>query len=237
MNKITIEKDLFSKIDEKLLDEFISNGVFYGRKKTVTHPKMKEYLLPLVYNIEIFNLEKTKEALDKAVDFLKSLILQNEKILFVGIKPATSEPIKQMAEKLNQPYLTYKWPGGFLTNFITIKSRIDFLNFLEKKIQSGEIEKYPIKDQIRMKREYEKLIKMYQGVRNLERIPTALFTIDVRFKNHKTAVREAKMLKIPIVAICGSDNDPEGIEVVIPANDKAPRSIQFLVNYLLSKLI
>lgn len=233
---VKIEKEIFQEIEEDILDKFIEAGVFYCRKKKLTHPKMRQYLISLGGELEVFNLKKTKEALDKAVDFLKSLILQNEKILFVGIKPTTGKPIEELAKKINQPFLNFRWPGGFLTNFTTIRSRIDFLIFLEKKIHSEEIEKYPIQEQIRMRKEYEKLIKMYQGVRDLEELPAAIFTIDVRFKSHQTVVKEANILKIPVVAICGSDNNPEGVEIVIPANDKAPKSIQFLLNYIFEKL-
>lgn len=224
---------LAQNIDQELLQKFIEAGVFYGRKKTLTSPKMKEYLinLPTLGNIEIFNLDKTKELLDRAAQFMSKLIKEGEKILFVGTKPAANY-VKEVANFLGQYWITFRWPGGFLTNFVTIKSRIDFLKSLEEKIKSGEIEKYPPKEKIAMQREYEKLIKMYEGVKDMERLPGAIFIVDLSFKNHKTAHREALKMKIPIIAICGSDNDPEGVEYIIPANDKAPRSIKFLLDYL-----
>lgn len=232
------ESQLSQNIDSELLKRFVEAGVFYGRKKSLTNPKMKPYLIDLPqFNIEIFNLDLTKKALDEAVDYLKQILNENKTILFVGTKPAVSESIKEIATTLNQPYIVFRWPGGFLTNFVTIKARIDFMKNLENKILSGEIEKYPLKEKLRMKREYEKLIKLYEGVRHIEKIPDCLFIVDLRFKNHQTAYHEALRMKIPLIAICGSDNNPEGVTIVIPANDKAPRSVKFLINYLKERLI
>jgi len=221
----------------KLIEEMMKAGCQYGRAKRFTHSSMKPFLIKNKRaNIEYFNLEKTIEAIEKVAEFLKKALNENKIILFVGAKPAAEEPIKNIAEAFNMPYLNYKWVGGFLTNFETIKNRIAYFKELLEKEKNGEIENYPPKDKQRIMKELEKMKKIYSGVINLANLPDILFIVDLAYKSHKTALSEALKKNIPVCALAGSDNDVSKIEYFIPANDKAPSSIKFIINYLIEKI-
>ncbi len=221
--------------EKKLEEELKSAGCHYGRAKRFTHSSMKQFLLKKnKSNIEFFNLTKTIEGLNQAINFLAELLKGGKIILFVGAKPACEKSIRKIAQEFNMPYVDYKWLGGFLTNFGTIKTRIEYFKELLRKEESGEIENYPPKEKNRIMRELEKMKKIYTGVIHLERLPDALFIVDLNYPSHQTAKAEANKKEIPIVAICGSDNNINGVKVVIPANDKAPSSIDYLINYLIA---
>jgi len=221
----------------KIIEEMMKAGCQYGRAKRFTHPSMRPFLIKSKKsNIEFFNLEKTLECINKVSNFLKKALSDNKIILFVGAKPAAEEAIKIIANEFNMPYLNYKWVGGFITNFETIKTRIAYFKELLEKEKSGEIENYPPKDRQRLIRELEKMKKIYSGVINLETIPDILFIVDLAHKSHKIALSEALKKNLPVCAITGSDNDISKIEYFIPANDKAPSSIRFIINYLIEKI-
>lgn len=227
-----------TEIKEKKLEEELKiYGCHYGRAKRFTHSSMKKFLIKKnKSNLEFFNLVKTIEGLNQAVNFLAEL-LQNQKIiLFVGAKPASEKAIRKIAQEFNMPYIDYKWLGGFLTNFGTIKTRIEYFKDLLGKENTGEIENYPPKERNRVLRDLVKMKKIYTGVMNLEKLPDALFIVDLNYPSHQTAKAEAIKKGIPIVAICGSDNDINNVTVVIPANDKAPSSINYLVDYIINKI-
>jgi len=222
---------------EDIIKEFLANGCHYGRAKRFTHPSMRIFLVKNnKKNIEIFDINKTIEKLNEAGNYLANAIKEKKTILFVGAKPAAEKPIQKIGEELGMPYMVYKWVGGFLTNFDTIKTRLIYLKELLEKEASGELENYPPQDRQRILRELDKMKKIYGGAINLENLPDIIFIVDLNFKSHRTAVREALKKEIPIVAICGSDNNVERVKIVIPANDKAPRSISFLIDYLINKI-
>jgi len=225
-------------INKKLEEELKIHGCHYGRAKRFTHGSMKKYLLKSEKrgNIEFFNLNKTIEGLNAAANFLTELIKEQKIILFLGAKPAAEKAIEKIAKEFNMPYMSYKWVGGFLTNFETIKIRLEYFKSLLQKEESGEINDYPPADKRRILRELDKMKKVYTGVKDLEKIPDAIFIVDLKYPAHITAKREAIKLNIPIIAICGSDNDISDVTVVIPANDKAPSSINFLIDYLITKI-
>ncbi|MER3570184.1 MAG: 30S ribosomal protein S2 [Patescibacteria group bacterium] len=230
---------LTSKIkteEELILEEMMKNGVHYGRAKRYTHPSMRPYLIKSLKNIEIFNLKITYQKLKETVNVLKDFLNNNKKILFVGTTPASLQKIQEIAVQFNQPYINYKWIGGFLTNFSTIQARLLYFKDLLKKEESGELKEYLPKERSRLEKELNKMKMLYSGVVNLENLPDALFIVNLAYPSHLTAKREALKLKIPIIAIAGSDNDLTGVDYFIPANDKAPKSIAFLVDYLIQKL-
>lgn len=230
---------LTSKIkteEELILEEMMKNGVHYGRAKRYTHPSMRPYLIKSLKNIEIFNLKITYQKLKETVNVLKDFLNNNKKILFVGTTPASLQKIQEIAVQFNQPYINYKWIGGFLTNFSTIQARLLYFKDLLKKEESGELKEYFPKERSRLEKELNKMKMLYSGVVNLENLPDALFIVNLAYPSHLTAKREALKLKIPIIAIAGSDNDLTGVDYFIPANDKAPKSIAFLVDYLIQKL-
>lgn len=224
--------------EKKLEEELKSAGCHYGRAKRFTHPSMKKYLLKFERrgNIEFFNLNKTIEGLNAAANFMAELIKTDKIILFVGAKPSAEKAIEKIANEFNMPYMNYKWVGGFLTNFETIKIRLEYLKSLIQKEESGEIDDYPPVEKKRILRELDKMKKIYFGVKDLSRLPDALFIVDLRYPAHETAKKEALKKNIPIIAICGSDNNSNDVTVVIPANDKAPSSINLLIDLLIERI-
>jgi len=236
-NKNEIAEEYAGILDtemKNLLEKMLESGVHYGRKKTVTHPKMKPFMLKTKKDIEVFNLLRTKEGLERMVDFMQKLLQEKKTILFVGTRPGSKEPIKILAQELSQPYVTERWLGGILTNFKTIKERLNYFKELKGKKETGEFAKYPIKDRQEFEKDLIRLEKEMGGIIGLERLPHALFVVDL--PTHKTAVREARKLGIPIMAVCGSDNNPEEADICIPANDKASASVALLLDYLRGKL-
>lgn len=223
--------------EKKLEEELKSAGCHYGRAKRFSHSSMRQFLLKKnKSNIEFFNLYKTIEGLDQAINFLIDFIKGQRIILFVGAKPAAEKAIRKIAQEFNMPYVDYKWLGGFLTNFETIRTRIEYFKELLRKEENGEIDNYPPKEKNRIIRELEKMKKIYTGLVNLEKLPDALFIVDLNYPPHQTAKTEAIKKEIPIIAICGSDNNVNNVKVVIPANDKAPSSINYLIDYLISRV-
>jgi len=223
--------------EKKLEEELKKAGCHYGRAKRFTHPSMKNFLIKTSKgNLEFFNLSKTIEHLNQAANFIAQLLKENKIILFVGAKPAAEKAIERIATEFNMPYMNYKWVGGFLTNFETIRTRIEYLKSLLEKEKSGEINEYPPKERNKILKELEKMKKIYLGVINLENLPDAIFIVDLKYTSHVTAKKEALKKNIPIISINGSDNDINGVKIAIPANDKAPSSINFLVELLINKI-
>lgn len=232
-----VQASIKAKIEnETVFEEMQKAGVHYGRAKRYTHPTMRPFLLKSLYNIEIFNLQFTLQKMNEVATVLTDFFRANKKILFVGVTPAASSRLTQFALTFNQPYLTYKWVGGFLTNFSTTLSRLTYFRELLKKEESKELEEYPPKERAKIERELNKLKNIYSGVINLENLPDALFIVNLAYPSHQTAKREALKLKIPLIALAGSDNDLTGVEFFIPGNDKAPRSIAFIMDYLEEKI-
>lgn len=232
-----VQTPIKSKIEnEMVFEEMQKAGVHYGRAKRYTHPSMKPFLIKSLHNIEIFNLNLTWQKMNEVASALADFLKADKKILFVGVTPAASSSLTQFALKFNQPYMTYKWVGGFLTNFSTTLSRLVYFRDLLKKEETKELEEYPPKERAKLERELNKLKNIYSGVINLEKLPDALFIVNLAYPSHQTAKREALKLKIPIFALAGSDNDISGVDYVIPGNDKAPKSIAFIINYLEEKI-
>ncbi len=231
-NEQTIIKEM-----EDIFKEMMKAGVHYGRAKRFTHPSMKPFLLKSNRNIEpidFFNLKITLEKLQTVGEYLKNALKENKRILFVGVTPASQAKIQELGEKLNQPYVNYKWVGGLLTNFQTIKARLVYFKDLLEKEKSGELKNYPPAERARIERELEKLKNLYSGIVNLDSLPDLVFIVNLAFNQHKTALRECLKMKIPIIALAGSDNDVSRVNLFIPGNDKAPRSIAWILDYLLS---
>ncbi|MER3407058.1 MAG: 30S ribosomal protein S2, partial [Patescibacteria group bacterium] len=181
---------LTSKIkteEELILEEMMKNGVHYGRAKRYTHPSMRPYLIKSLKNIEIFNLKITYQKLKETVNVLKDFLNNNKKILFVGTTPASLQKIQEIAVQFNQPYINYKWIGGFLTNFSTIQARLLYFKDLLKKEESGELKEYLPKERSRLEKELNKMKMLYSGVVNLENLPDALFIVNLAYPSHLTA--------------------------------------------------
>lgn len=212
---------------EKDLDELFKVGAHFGFGKSRRHPSVAPFIFGSKNKVDIFDLEKTQEKLSKACEFVAQLAENKATILFVGGKNEAQSIVKEVAEKISQPYVAGRWIGGTLTNFTEVRKRVDMMLDLLSQKEKGELIKYTKKERLLIDRKIEKLQKMFWGVKDMTALPKALFIVDPRFE--ETALREAKGLNIPVVALCGSDNDIAGINHIIPANDSNVASIRFFV--------
>ncbi|OGY99401.1 MAG: 30S ribosomal protein S2 [Candidatus Liptonbacteria bacterium RIFCSPLOWO2_01_FULL_52_25] len=210
--------------------EMIEAGVFYGRKKSSTNPKMRPCVLMNRGGIEIINLAKTSEELERATAFLKERIKNGAQMLFVATQPAAEEGVKKLAERFQVPYVTNRWAGGTITNFKIISKRIEYLKKLRSDFASGALQKYTKKERLGLEDEMNHLKELFGGIELLMKEPDILITIDANL--HMTAVREANRANIPVVALSNVDSDPDLINYLVPGNDNGRRSI----NWFLEKI-
>lgn len=215
-----------TKTDPKL-EELFKVGAHFGFSKSRRHPSTSAFIFGSKNRVDIFDLEKTQSALDKALEFVASLAAQNATLLMIGGKSEAQEIIKEVAEKIDAPYVASRWIGGTLTNFPEIRKRIDTMLSLLSQKEKGELAKYTKKERLLIDRKIEKLQKMFGGIKNLNALPKALFIVDPRYE--ETALDEAKNLGIPVIALCGSDNDLSKIDFPIPGNDSNMGSIRLFV--------
>ncbi|MCL4403941.1 30S ribosomal protein S2 [Patescibacteria group bacterium] len=214
-------------LTEEQIAEIAKTGLFYGHKKTVTHPKMKPFLGGRRNEIEIIDPEQTMKSLGKAIEFIKGVVSQGGLVLWVGTKPAAKAAVKGIADELKAPYVTFRWLGGILTNFKVISARLNYFLDLKAKQAKGELSKYTKKEQLEFAKEVQKMTRIFDGLAPLTRLPAALFIVDA--KEHETAVREARRLKIPVVAVIDSNDDPTLVDHPIFGNDHAKASIEWIV--------
>lgn len=217
-------------IDPALLEEIIKAGVLYGRKKNKTNPRMKRYIFTRRGNFEIIDIAQTLELIDKASKFLEGVVKKGEAILIIGTTPASKELVAAFGKKFNYPSVTERWLGGTLTNFKTISQRLQYYLKLKADMEAGRLEKYTKKERIAFAKEIERLKKLFTGLESLTKLPAAVIIVGAT--SHETALREARRLKIPVVALISSDADPDLIDYPIPSNDRARSSI----NWILQKL-
>ena len=212
---------------KNVLNELLENSVHFGHRTHKWDPRMKKYLYGEKNGIHIFNLEKTAELLAKALDFTGKLVSEGRSILFVATKPQAIKLIEATAKECGMFYVVSRWIPGFLTNFSTIKARIKYLRDLKDQQESGEFEKYTKKEASKLKKVIDKLELSLGGVEAMTKLPDAVFLVDV--VRDKIVAKEAKRLKIPVIAIADSNANPELVNYVIPANDDAVKSITYLV--------
>ena len=209
------------------IKQLLEAGVHFGHQTRRWNPKMMPYIFTERNGIHIINLEKTLTALNTAREFLKQVALQGGSILLVGTKKQAQEVIKQSAEATDMPYVNERWLGGMLTNFETIRKSIHRLEQIETMEREGTYQFLTKKEASQIKKEGEKLNKVLAGIRKIKRLPSALFIIDP--VKEEIAVREARKLKIPIVALIDTNCDPDLINYSIPGNDDAIRSVKLIV--------
>lgn len=202
----------------------LESGVHFGHQTNRWNPKMKPYIFGARNGIYIVDLQQTVQLFDVAYDFVVETVASGKKLLFVGTKRQAQESIKSEAERSGMPYVNQRWLGGMLTNFSTIKKSIDRLNKLDEMFESERVQAFPKKEIMKLQKEREKLQKVLGGIRSMERLPGAVFIIDP--KRELIAVREARRLSIPIVAITDTNCDPDDIDYIIPGNDDAIRAIK-----------
>lgn len=210
------------------LDELFKHGAHFGFEKSRRHPSANKFIFGSKNRVDIFDLEKTSEALAKATAFVASLAAVKSTILFVGGKSEAREAISQAAQSLGMPYVASRWIGGTLTNFTQIRKRVDTMLDLQSQKEKGELAKYTKKERLLIDRDIERLQKMFGGISGMTSLPKAIFIVDPRFEN--IALEEAKSLNIPVIALCGSDNDFAQVNFAIPGNDSNKASIAFFAN-------
>lgn len=210
------------------MKQLLETGVHFGHRTRRWNPKMARYIYTERNGVHIIDLQQTVKALEHAYALVRDTVAQGNKVLFVGTKRQAQESIRQEATRCTMPYVNQRWLGGTLTNWRTIKQRIDHMKDLEARRDTGEFELLTKKEALMLNREIDKLNARLGGVKDMERLPGAVFIIDVR--NELTAVKEADRLKIPIVAVVDTNCDPDLIDHVIPANDDAIRAIRLLTS-------
>lgn len=204
--------------------QMLEAGVHFGHQTRYWSPKMAQYIYGERNNIHIFNLESSLPALNDAANFLGKIASKNGRVLFVGTKRAARDAIKDSAMECNMPYVNRRWSGGMMTNFKTVKVSVKRLLEIEAMQADGGFDRLSKKEALGLTREYEKLEKNMGGIKHMERLPDALFIVDVG--HERIAVAEANKLGIPVVAVVDSNNTPDGVDYVIPGNDDAIRAIQ-----------
>ena len=204
--------------------QMLEAGVHFGHQTRYWNPKMSPYIFGARNKIHIINLEKSLPMYQEALKYVRQLTANKGQILFVGTKRQAREIVKEEAQRAGAPYVDYRWLGGMLTNFKTVKGSIKRLKDMDAMIADGSMERLSKKEQLLNGREREKLERSLGGIKDMGGVPDALFIIDVGF--HKIAVTEAKTLGIPIVGVVDSNNSLDGVDYVIPGNDDSTRAIR-----------
>ena len=212
------------------IKQLLEAGVHFGHKTSRWHPKMAPYIHSKRQDSHIIDLTKTVEGLDKALPFLTSVAASGKQVLFVGTKKQAKDAVKAIAEKYNQPYVTERWIGGMLTNVATVNQQIKKLKDLEKRMESGDLEKRYSKLEVqRFAEEIEELNMKYGGIKNLNGRPGAFVVVDVIVDDN--AVKEAQVLGVPVVGVVDTNADPTQITYPVPGNDDAVKGTQLLLDY------
>ena len=216
------------------LMEMLKAGVHFGHKKSLWNPKMRQYIFATRNNIHILDLEKTRKKLVEALEYAKTAAGSGGIILFVGTKRQAKDAIKKAAESCGMPYVVTRWLGGTFTNFRTIQKTIKKLDRFEKMVESGEITKYTKKEQLMVKREIEKMKQFFSGIKDMKKLPEAIFVSDVKYDH--IPVEEARQSKVKVIGLVDTNADPSSIDYVIPSNDDAIKVIQFMASALASAI-
>lgn len=216
-----------STLGEDVVKMMVQKGILFGHKKSKTHPKMREHIAGNRNEIELFSPESVWESLASALAFCREKAKEGALVLFVGTTPPAQSVIESTAKELGSPYVTTRWLGGTLTNFSIIRKRVKHYEDLMEKRERGEFERYTKKERHDFEEEIGKLSKTFEGLRSLNRTPDIVFVVDT--EEHKTAVREANRLNIPIVGIVDTSSDPSEIQVPIFASDHSHDGITWIL--------
>jgi small subunit ribosomal protein S2 len=205
----------------------LESGVHFGHRTHKWHPAMKPYIFTERNSIHIIDLQKTVKALQQAYNIVRDTTTNGGSVLFVGTKRQAQETIQEEALRAGMPYVTVRWLGGMLTNWRTIRARVNEMERLERMRDKGDFERITKKEALILSREIERLDMLLGGVRHMARLPELLFVVDVR--REETAIHEANLLNIPVIALVDTNCDPRNVDYVIPSNDDAIRAIKLLV--------
>lgn len=217
------------------MKQLLEAGVHFGHQTRRWNPKMAEYIFTERNGIYIIDLQKTVKKVEEAYAFVRELAANGDEILFVGTKKQAAESIKEEAQRVGMHYVDARWLGGMLTNFKTIEKRIKRLYQIEKMEEDGTFDLLPKKEVMKLKGEHDKLQKYLGGIREMKKLPGALFVVDPR--KEKIAIAEARKLNIPVVAIVDTNCDPDEVDYVIPGNDDAIRAVKLIASTMANAVV
>ena len=217
------------------IKQLLEAGVHFGHHTRRWNPKMQEYIYTERNGIYIIDLQKTVKKFEEAYMYVRELSAENKSVLFVGTKKQAADAIKEEAERCGMYYVNVRWPGGMMTNFKTIKKSINRLNTLTKMAEDGTFDMLPKKEAAARQKEMTDLERNYGGIKNMNELPAAIFVIDT--KKEANAVKEAKKLGIPVIAIVDTNCDPDDADYIIPGNDDAIRAIKLISSVLADAVI
>lgn len=215
-------------MSEVQLVDLLKAGVHFGHQRSRWHPKMAPFIFTVRNEICIIDLEQTAARLKKAVAFAEEVAARNGKVLFVGTKRQAQPIVREAAARVRMPSVSERWVGGTFTNFTAVSKILNKLTQLKSDRDSGRLEKYTKKERLVIEREIQRLEKIVGGIEHLDKLPDAVFVVDI--KNERTVVKEAQKVGIPIIAMCDTNVDPTPIAYPIPANDDATKSINLIAN-------
>ena len=221
---------IFKTMPRTNFQELLDAGVHFGHLARKWNPKMAPYIFDQKNGIHIIDLHKSIVKIDEAANVLKQLARSGRKVLFVATKKQAKEVVAEKAASVNMPYVTERWPGGMLTNFPTIRKAVKKMNTIDKMIEDGTFDTLAKRERLQITRQRAKLEKNLGSIRDLSRLPSALFVVDVQ--KEMNAVKEANRLNIPVIAMVDTCCDPTPIDYVIPANDDATKSIAYIMDAL-----
>ena len=217
------------------MKQLLEAGVHFGHQTRKWNPKMKKYIFTSRNDIHIINLEDTVKLAEQAYNFVKEIVKEGKTILFVGTKKQASEAIEQEAKRCGMYYINNRWLGGTLTNFKTIRTSVEKMKKIEQMEKTGEFDLLPKKEVLKLKQEHEKLSKNLNGIRDMESMPGVIFVVDS--KKEQIAIKEAKLMGIPLVGLIDTNCDPDDVDICIPGNDDAIRAIKLIAGSLADAVI
>lgn len=218
-----------------LMKNLLEAGVHFGHQTRRWNPKMSRFIFTERNGIYIIDLQKTVKQIEQAYDFVRDIVADGGRVLFVGTKKQAQEAVETEAKRSGQFYVSHRWLGGMLTNYKTIRRRIERLKRLELMEEDGTFQRLPKKEVIKLRRETEKLEKFLGGIKEMEKLPDVLFVIDP--KNEKIAVNEARILGIPVVGVVDTNCDPDEVDIAIPGNDDAIRAVKLLTGTIANAIV
>jgi small subunit ribosomal protein S2 len=217
------------------MKDLLEAGVHFGHQTRRWNPKMKPYIFTERNGIYILDLQRSLKEIERAYNFTRAVAQRGEKVLFIGTKKQAQDVIQKEAERCGMPYVNQRWLGGMLTNFVTMRSRVNRLEQLEAMVEDGRMAALPKKEQIVLGHEYDKLFRNLNGVRTMTELPGAIFVVDT--KREDIAVAEARRLKIPLIGVVDTNADPDEVDYVIPGNDDAIRAIGLMTRVIADAVV
>ena len=218
-----------------LMKNLLEAGVHFGHQTRRWNPKMSKFIFTERNGIYIIDLQKTVKQIEQAYDFVREIVADGGRVLFVGTKKQAQEAVETEAKRSGQFYVSHRWLGGMLTNYKTIRKRIERLKKLELMEEDGTFQRLPKKEVIKLRREAEKLEKFLGGIKEMDKLPNVLFVIDP--KNEKIAVNEARILGIPVIGVVNTNCDPDEVDIAIPGNDDAIRAVKLLTGTIANAIV